>query len=75
MPSWHGCPGPHSPVWDEALGRVSVGPGGPAPLICQRETPPMGIYPGLSCYRHHPGQQMACRDGEGEPMLQSPMSK
>ena len=48
--------------------------GSPGPRS-QCETPPVGIYPGMGCYRHHQGQQMARRDGEGGPILQSPMSK
>lgn len=51
---------------------VFVGPGGPALLIRPCESPPVGIYPGIGCYRHHPGQQVAHRHREGDPMLQSP---
>lgn len=47
------------------VSRVLVGPGGLAPLIHQCETLPVGIYPSMECYCHHPGQQMACRDEEG----------
>lgn len=49
--------------------------GSPAPLIHPWDPTRPGIHPGTGCHRHHPGQQMVHRDGQGEPVLQSPVSK